>query len=111
MTSAQYKFGVISITGQTYTQSDLAGTFNFYDSEYRPEPQWAYGVTSVDAAGNGTYLSYTDSAGGPTPANYTRVLSSSGVITDPADATLHGQLSYNKDISVQTNSSHRADMD
>jgi hypothetical protein len=101
-----YSFGVITFTGQTYTQSDYAGTYNF--SAIRntvPNPLWAYGVTSADAAGNGTYLSYTDSAGSATPANFTRVLSATGVLTDPADATYHGQLSYNKDISVRTNTS------
>jgi hypothetical protein len=101
-----YSFGVITFTGQTYTQLDYAGTYNF--SAIRntvPNPLWAYGVTSADAAGNGTYLSYTDSAGSATPANFTRVLSATGVLTDPADATYHGQLSYNKDISVRTNTS------
>jgi hypothetical protein len=66
-------------------------------------PVWIYGTSSVDAAGNGTYLSYTDSVGGAAPADYTRVLSASGVVTDPADATAHGQMSYNKDIAVRTN--------
>jgi hypothetical protein len=102
----QYEFGVIMITGQTYTQADLAGTHNFFAIRNTvPNPGWAYGVTSVDAAGNGTYLSYQDSGGGATPANYTRSISSTGVQTDLADATYHGQMSYNKDISVRTNTS------
>jgi hypothetical protein len=101
-----YEFGVLIITGQTYTQSDLAGTFNFSTIRNTvPNPYWGYGVTVVDAVGNGTYLSFTDILGSPTPANYTRVLSSTGVLTDPADATYHGQLSYNKDINVRTNTS------
>jgi hypothetical protein len=100
----QYTFMVVQLTGQTYTQADYAGTQNFSSIRNTvPNPFWAYGVTSVDAAGNGTYLSYTDSAGGSTPANYVRVLSASGVVTDPADATSHGQMSFNKDITVRTN--------
>jgi len=92
------------ITGQTYTQADYAGTWNFASIRNTvPIPGWGYGVTSIDAAGTGTYLSYTDRAGGPTPANYTRILSATGVITDPANDTYNGQLSYNKDISVNTN--------
>lgn len=99
-----FSFGVIQITGQTYTQADYAGTWNFNTIRNTvPNPLWAYGVNSVDAAGNGTYLSYTDSGGNAPPANYVRVLSSTGVVTDPADATRHGQMSYNKDISVSTN--------
>lgn len=99
-----YGLTVWTITGQTYTQSDYAGIHNFSTIRNTvPNPFWAYGVTSIDAAGTGTYLSFTDSVGSPTPANYSRVLSASGVVTDPADATSHGQLSYNKDISVRTN--------
>jgi fibronectin type 3 domain-containing protein len=98
-----YFFGVITFTGQTYTQSDLAGTWNFTSIRNTvPNPLWNYGVSSIDAAGNGTYLSYTDSAGGATPASYIRALSASGVITDPANGTANGQLSYNKDMSVRT---------
>jgi len=96
-----YEFGVFTITGQTYTQSDYSGTWNFATIRNTP-PYWNYGVSSVDAAGTGTYLSFTDSAGSPTPANYTRLLSATGVITDPANATAHGQLSYNKEIAVRT---------
>jgi len=102
--SNEVGLNVITITGQTYTQADYAGTFNFSGVRNTvPNPFWFYGVTSIDAAGNGTYISYTDRAGGATPANYVRVLSASGVISDPADATYHGQLSFGKDITVRTN--------
>lgn len=67
---------------------------------------WVYGVNSLGAAGNGSYLSYADSVGRPpTPPTFTRILSPTGVIMDPTDATFHGQVSYIKDISVQTNTS------
>jgi hypothetical protein len=98
-----YEFGVITITGQTYTQSDYAGTWNFNTIRNAPIPGWGYGVISYDAAGTGTYLSYTDSVGGAIPASISRILSASGVITDPADATYNGQMSYNKNINVHTN--------
>jgi len=99
-----FSFMVITITGQTYTQSDLAGTSNFVAIRNSvPNPSWAYGTYSIDAAGDGTYPTYTDSVGGATPENFSRVLSASGVVTDPADATYHAQLSYNKDLLVRTN--------
>ena len=64
MDSGSYGFNVITITGQTYTQSDYAGIRNFSTIRNTvPNPGWAYGVASIDAAGNGTYLSYTDSGG------------------------------------------------
>jgi len=104
--SGSYSFNVLTLTGQTYTQSDYAGTWNFTSIRNTvPNPYWNYGVASVDAAGTGTYLSFTDSVGSATPANYSRILSATGVVTDPADATYHGQLSYNKDIAVRTNTS------
>jgi hypothetical protein len=98
-----YGLTVMTTTGQTYTQSDYAGIRKFSTIRNNVPPVWSYGVSSVDAAGAGTYLSYTDSRGGATPANFTRVLSASGVVTDPADDTAHGQMSYNKDITVRTN--------
>jgi hypothetical protein len=99
-----YGFMVITITGQTYAQADLAGVANFITIRNSfPNPSWSYGTYSIDATGNGTYPTYTDSVGGATPANFSRVLSASGVVTDPADATYHGQLSYNKDLLVRTN--------
>lgn len=103
-TSNRYSLRVITVTGQTYTQSDLAGIRQFMSLRNTlPSPLWSYGATSVDAAGNGTYLSYTDSAGGATPANFARGLSATGVLTDPADITFHGQMSYSKDMTVRTN--------
>jgi len=102
--SNNYGLIVITITGQNYTQSDYEGIFNFFAIRNNvPNPGWSYGVASVDAAGNGTYLSYTDSGGGAAPGAFQRVLSAIGVVTDPADATAHGQMSYNKDITVRTN--------
>jgi len=104
--SGDYSLIVITVTGQTYTQADYAGTYNFFAIRNNvPNPGWSYGVSSIDAAGNGTYLSYTDSAGGATPGPFTRLLLPSGVVTDPADATAHGQMSYNKDLAVRTNTS------
>jgi hypothetical protein len=100
-------FNVLTITGQTYVQSDYEGIHNWFVVRNTPNPAWkpvwAYGVSSIDAAGNGTDLSYTDSLGGVAPPDFIRLLSASGVVTDPADATAHGQMSYNKDITVRTN--------
>jgi len=102
-----YGFMVITITGQTYVQSDLVGVANFIAVRNTLSPSWAYGTFSVDVSGNATYLSYVDKAGNPTSPNFSRVLSSSGVMTDPADATCHGQLSYNKDIGGTNTSAGR----
>jgi len=99
-----YNFMVGQVTGQTYTQADYAGIlyFNVINSATLVKPGWAYGSGSIDNAGNGTYLTYKSSDNAPLPGPYTRVLSATGVVTDPASATSHGQFSYNKDLSVRT---------
>lgn len=107
-TSNRYSLRVITVTGQAYTQADLAGIRQFMAlRNTTPSPLWSYGATSTDATGkNGTYLSYTDSAGNPTPAPFSRILSSTGVLTDnttPVDATFHGQMAFNKNMTVRTN--------
>ena len=99
----EYGFMVITITGQTYTQPDLAGTYNFSAIRNTLVPSWSYGNESIDAGGTLTFLTYTDSAGGAAPAPSSRVLSASGVITLPGDTSFHAQLSYNKDLWVRTN--------
>ncbi len=103
--TAGYGFMVIMVTGQTFTQADYSGIRTWVAlRNFAPYPVWADGVAEIDAAGNGSYLSYADSSGGPpNPSTFTRYLSTTGVITDPADGTFHGQMSYNKDITVRTN--------
>lgn len=105
--AGKYNFMVGLFTGATFIQADLAGTvyFNSLNSATLVKPGWAYGSASHDATGTGTYLTYTDSAGGAMPGPYTRVLGSSGVITDPANPSYHGQLSYNKNLTVRTGTS------
>jgi len=104
----RYTLRVITVTGQTtFTQADFAGKRHFIALRNTVNPLWSYGETSNDATGNnGTYLSYTDTQGGATPANFGRIISSTGVMTDnstPVDATWHGQAAYNKNLTVRTN--------
>jgi len=102
-TLGDYGFMVIMVTGQTFTQADYAGTLSFVAlRNSATNPTWTYGVGSIDAAGNGTYLSYV---GPPSPPTYIRHLSATGVITDPTDSTFHGQMSYNKNITTRTSTS------
>ena len=105
-TSASSRLMVIMVTGQTFTQANYAGAFPFVEFRNLPYLMWAFGIGSIDATGNGSYLSYQDSLLPgllPIPPTYIRLLSATGVITDPSDGNFHGQMSYNKDITVQTN--------
>jgi hypothetical protein len=100
----EYEFGVLTITGQTYTQADLAGVtyFTVINSATFGKPGWAYGSSSMDNVGNGTYLTYQDATNGAMPPPYTLVISATGVMTAPANPSYHGQLSWNKDLIVRT---------
>jgi hypothetical protein len=102
---------VFMVDGQTFSQPDHDGIFSWASlRNFVPNPGWDHGVIDIDASGNGSYLSYEDSlGGGPSPSTFVRNLSSTGVITDPADATYHGQMSYNKDITIRTNTTGTRD--
>jgi len=103
MLGNDYGHEVFTIKGQTFTQANLAGTYNFDTLRNAlPNSLWAFGTFSADASGNGTYLSYSDSAGGSTPGSFVRNLATDGLITDPGNGTSHGQMSYSKDLFVQT---------
>jgi hypothetical protein len=99
----------IQVTGQTYTQADLAGTYywNTINSATLVKPIWSYGSSLIGNTGNGTYLTYKDSANGAMPGPYTRDMNSAGVVTttDLTPSMFHGQLSYNMDLLVRTGTS------
>lgn len=57
-TSASSRLMVIMVTGQTFTQADYAGAFPFVEFRNLPYLMWAFGIGSIDATGNGSYLSY-----------------------------------------------------
>jgi hypothetical protein len=103
--SNTYKLRIIQMTGQTFTQSDLAG---FWRSHIlvssASAPFWEYDLDSVTNAGVLTHVATLDSSGNtiPSPGTPTLTLGTTGIITRSDKPAKHGQLSYNKDMAVMT---------
>jgi hypothetical protein len=84
-----------------YLQSDLAGDYGIHGIV--TVPMWTYGALSMNASGLSVFSSFTDSSGGSTlPADETFAVSGNGVLSSGSDATVHGTLSYFKDLVVTT---------
>jgi hypothetical protein len=100
-----YAFMVIQMTGQSYQQSDMAGTWrsNTLISS-ASSPEWEHSTVSIANTGVLTALEYLDSTGDNDPAgdSATVLLSSSGIMTVTQNTSLHGMVSFNKNMTVFT---------
>ncbi len=110
-----------TITGVT---ADLAGSWRFrklvvgLGALPAESALTATGTLSIDTAGAATFSSYADDLGGSAPSGFTLTMLSPDLGTTPAgavtqywgsvvnaaDPTLHGKLSYGKDLLVLTRS-------
>lgn len=88
----------------TFTLSDLAGSYSIESLIVGTTTMTASGMLTADGTtGAVTFDSYLDSTGNTTlPAGFTLAISSDGILSNAADATLHGKMAYNKDIAVMT---------
>lgn len=104
--AAAHAYAVVVLTrlGQTYAQADLAGTYGFYRLVASPVGGgWACGRLGIDASGTATMTSLTTNAGPqPLPGPQVVTLQADGVIRNPASATYHSVMGFNKDLSVRT---------
>lgn len=84
-----------------YQTGDLAGEYSLL--RFITSPMWAYGALSMNASGLSTFSSYADGSGGSSlPAEETLTISGNGALASASDATVHGTLSYFKDMVVMT---------
>jgi hypothetical protein len=84
-----------------YLQSDLAGDYELH--RLVTAPMWAYGTLSMNASGLSAFSSYTDGSGSSIlPTDETFTISGNGALSSASDATVHGTLSYFKDLVVMT---------
>jgi hypothetical protein len=88
----------------TFTLADLAGSYSIESLIVGTTNMLASGMLTADGTtGAVTFDSYLDSTGNTTlPAGFTLAISSDGILSNAADATLHGKFAYNKDIAVIT---------
>jgi len=93
----------IALTPSTYSLGDLAGSYNSHKLINGATPLWAYGYLSIDASGAATYASYLDSSGNSAlPGAFVLAMDQQGVLTNAADQSYHGKLSFFKDMFVST---------
>ncbi len=84
-----------------YLQSDLAGDYGLH--RFITAPMWAYGTLSMNASGLSVFSSFTDSSDGSIlPADETFMVTGNGALSSGSDSTVHGTLSYFKDLVVMT---------
>lgn len=104
--SAAHSYAVIVLTrlGQSYAQADLAGTYGFYRLvASEAGGGWAFGNMGIDASGTATMTSFTTNVGPqPVPGPQVVTLAADGVIHNPASATYHSVMGFEKDLTVRT---------
>jgi len=101
-----YKICVLQRTASGITSNDLVDTWNYhgistgYDLEWTA---WFYGQLSVDASGNITQISYTDSSSGSTPPLDSPVyITAGGYLTNQTNSSFHGTMNIGKDLVIAT---------
>jgi hypothetical protein len=100
-----YRFTVLLVTGQAFTQADLAARFGFSALESGPgsaTSSWIRGDVTYDAAGVTSFSDVTRPGGPVSPPAFTVALDAGGAVTRADDATYSGQVAWGKDLMVRT---------
>jgi hypothetical protein len=93
----------ILLTQTSYLLTDLAGSYGYHALIGGAAPLWAHGTQDFGVAGGASFSSYRDASGSTTlPGADTLALDQQGLLTNSADASYNGQLSYFKDMIVST---------
>jgi triacylglycerol lipase len=104
-------FMVSLSTGQTFVQTDLAGTYEFHgvtSGASAASANWLYGRVAIDNAGTAVFR-YAKAPSGPfLPANQSLTLGANGTVTAPFNATYSGRMAWGKDFYVRTQTSSGA---
>jgi len=95
---------IIAYDANSFSLSDLAGSYSIESLIVGTTTMTASGILSADGAtGAVAFDSYQDSTGNTTPPDgFTLAITSDGILSSVADATLHGKMAYNKDVVVCT---------
>jgi len=101
---SEYRFMVITISGQTFAQSDLAGTWRTQELASGADVSRSHATIAIDSTGAGTWsdMVRTDNT---TPGPFNLTMNSSGEMQNPsAPAWMmwHGSMSNGKDFICVT---------
>lgn len=93
----------VALTSSNYTMAALPGSYSIHTLVNGSNPLWAYGTLAVDAAGAVSFSSYLNSSAGSTPpAGLALSMDAQGTLTNTADPSYNGKLSYFGDIIIST---------
>jgi hypothetical protein len=108
-----YGFGILAIGDETFTgTSDLAGDWKIDCLWGGNGFGWAWIDATINSSGVTSMTSKLDSAGNTTlGSSKTLAMTTSGIITESAETTLHGVLSHDWIISVVTGASGNYELD
>lgn len=108
-------YGMVNIVpsdANSLTLTDLTGTYRMKGLHVGVDPLWNTGLMSVDPIGAAVFSAFTDSNGGTASPSAIQLAidtvvdtarpAMTGILTNAADATFHGKLSYFKDMVVFT---------
>jgi hypothetical protein len=86
-----------------FALSDLVGTYGIRNLQVGTSNLWATGAMTVDSSGSAVFSAFADSNGGSvSPAGISLGITTDGILSNSADTTFHGKLSYFKDMIVFT---------
>jgi hypothetical protein len=94
---------IIANDPDTFIPADLAGTYELRELRSGASSVTASGVLTIADSGAGSFSSYLDSTASVTlPPDFTLAMDAGGVLSNAADSSLLGKLSYFKDMFVET---------
>jgi hypothetical protein len=94
---------IVSGDPNTFSLSDLTGTYGLQQLVVDTSTLWASGVMSVNSSGSAVFSAFTDSNGNSaSPAGISMGITTDGILSNAADTTFNGKLSYFKDMLVFT---------
>jgi len=103
---------IVASDTNSLTLADLSGAYNLNQHAVGIVPLWASCLLTLDSSGSGVFTDFLDSNGGTTPPSGMNLAIDTvvdptrpawtGILTNAADATFHGKLSYFKDMVIFT---------
>ncbi len=94
---------IVANDPNTFTVADLAGSYDLHRLRVAASALSAYGTIVINASGAAAFSSFADSNGATTlPTDFSLAMDASGTLSNAADPSLLGKLSYFKEMIVVT---------
>ena len=100
-----YGLRIIQLNGQTFSPSDMVGTWRSHGlASSSSSAIWMYDLSYINSAGDQTHVASINSMGNTTPSAEIQALTlgPTGTITESGNQDMHGQASFNKDVAIAT---------